>query len=185
MYILSNFILVLVFLSLILAALLITVPLKVSFAFSSQECTNFNIITTWLKPLLKLVIVKTDKQMFYTLYLLNKKVLTKNLTNKTLNHAKDYIEKIQLTRNLKPHSIDIEASYGFKDPSITGMICGAINLASTYFGINVIYNNPDFNMNYDYFNITGTAQISAISIITTFFKLRKLNLAMQPLNANK
>jgi len=185
MYILSSLILVLVFLSLILVALLITIPLKISFAFSSQEYTNVNLITTWLKPLLKLVIVKTDEKIFYTLYLLNKKVLTKNLTNKTLNHAKDYIEKIQLIRNLKPHSIDIEASYGFQDPSITGIVCGAINLASTYLGINVIYNNPDFNMNYDYFNITGAAQLSGISIISTFFKLRKLNLAMQPLNANK
>lgn len=185
MYIISNLILVFLILALILVALLITVPLKIAFAFNSEEFTNVNLIATWLKPLFKIVIVKTDEKMFYTLYLFNKKVLTNNLTSKTLNHPKDYVKKIQLIRNLKPHSIDIKASYGFEDPSVTGMVCGAINLASNYLGVNVLYNNPDFNMDYNYFNISGAAEVNAISIITMLLKLRKSNLAMQPLYANK
>ncbi len=183
MYILSSLILVFLFLALILVVLLITIPIKIAFAFNSQEFTNVNLIATWLKPLFKIVIVKTDEKMFYTLYLFNKKVLTNNLTSKTL--AKDYVKKIQLTRNLKPHFIDIKASYGFEDPSVTGMVCGVINLASDYLGVNVLYNNPDFNMDYNYFNISGTAELNTISIIAMLLKLTKSNLAMQPLHAIK
>jgi DUF2953 family protein len=185
MYIILSLILVVLFLILTLTILAIAIPLKIAFTFNSEQSTNINLIATWLNSFLKIVIVRTDEDAFYKIHLFEKEFLTKNITNKTLHNIKDYTEKIQFIRNIKPHSIDIEASYGFEDPSTTGMVCGAINLAANYLGVNVLYNNPDFSMNYNYFNIRGTVEVSTISIISTLLKLRKSNLALQPLYANK
>ena len=106
------------------------VPLSVTSSFDSEKLEDFQLILLWLKPLIKGIIKRDGDKIVLTLYLFDKKVLIKNLTS---NKPKDTnTDKLRLVKAIKFLNIRLQTSYGFEDPSITGMVCGAIDIISEY-----------------------------------------------------
>ncbi|MCG4580631.1 hypothetical protein [Clostridium cochlearium] len=70
-----------------------------------------------------------------------------------------------MLKELKPSYAEINTSYGFSDPSNTGVTYGIINLLSQYINFDVFHNNPNFSMDYDYFDITTIMKFKPLSII--------------------
>jgi hypothetical protein len=162
-----------IFLSLIIIALFIvlllyTIPLKVLFNINSAELSEFHFQTFWLRPVLKGVIREEHKKMVLKVYLLNNKIFTKHLQDK--NSSKSFLDKINFLRELHPDFEKLETSYGFEDPSITGMVYGAINLLSPYVKSETFYNNADFSMLQNYFYMDTVFYINIIHLIKVSFK---------------
>jgi len=144
------------------------VPLKVLFNVNSAELPDFHFQAFWLSPILKGVIKEEHKKMVLKVYLLNNKILTKPLQNN--NSSKSFLDKINFLRELHPNFEKLETSYGFEDPSITGMVYGAINMLSPYVKSEIFYNNADFSMLQNYFYIDTVFYINIIHLIKVLFK---------------
>ncbi|QGU94858.1 DUF2953 domain-containing protein [Clostridium bovifaecis] len=167
MYIFSTLLLII----LIIIFLLAIVPLKVSFNANSAESVNFHFIASWLNPVLKGTIVKDYGGVLLKVYLFNSKVLARDL--KTKSDSKGFLDKINFIKSLHPKFERLEASYGFEDPSITGMIYGALTLLSPYIKSDTLYNNPDFTMTDDYFYFDALFEINVFSLALTLFRYNK------------
>lgn len=155
----------------LIIVLLSIVPLKVSFNANSAELLNFHFAASWLNPVLKGTIVRNHGEMVLEVYLFNSKVFKRYLKDKS--DSKNFLDKINLIRSLHPKFERLEASYGFEDPSITGMVYGAITLLSPYIKSAALYNNPDFNMIDDYFYFDALFEINVFSLILTLFRYNK------------
>lgn len=156
------------FLILLLVALLSIFPIKVAITANSESLPNFHISFSWLNPFITGAVTPRGQGLMITIKLFNMKIIKKDLAMK-LNNNKN-INKLDLIRNLKLNNIELKTSYGFKDMSITGMTCAAINIISQYIHLNSINNNPDFTAEYDYFEIDGILYVNALSIISSFIK---------------
>lgn len=157
------------FLILLIFELLAIIPLKVKVIVDSKELPNFCFKASWLSPFLKGTVTKENSSMFLTVYLFNAKVLKKELKNASTG----YIDKLNLIKDLKVNFIDVKVSYGFEDPSITGMLCGAVDLVSSYINLDTLYNDFDFCSDYDYFNLNVLANINMINLLVTICKYNK------------
>ncbi|MFU0824989.1 DUF2953 domain-containing protein [Clostridium sp.] len=158
----------LIIIVLFIVFLLYAVPLKILFSVNSAELPDFHFQAFWLRPLLKGVIREEHKKMVLKVYLLNNKIFTKPLQDD--NSSKSFLDKINFLRELHPDFEKLEASYGFEDPSITGMVYGGINLLSPYVKSETFYNNADFSMLQDYFYIDTVFYINAVQLIKVLFK---------------
>lgn len=147
--------------------LLTIVPLKIM--FDSDNKFDFHILVTWLNPLFKVIVQNKETIIFLSVYLLNKKILTKPIKQKPKKSKKlNNKNKAYYLRQVKPYYFNIYTSYGFQDPSITGMICGIINSLTEVIELGSIYNNPDFITENNYFNVKG---ILKVNIVSTIMKL--------------
>lgn len=165
MYIFSIFL----FLILLIFELLAIIPLKVKIIVNSEDLPNFCFKSSWLSPFFKGIVTRENNSMFLSVYLFNAKVLKKELKN----NSTGYIDKLNFIKDLKVNFIDVKISYGFEDPSITGMLCGAIDLVSSYINLNTLYNDFDFYTDYDHFNLNVLANINMINLLVTIFKYNK------------
>jgi hypothetical protein len=90
-----------------------------------------------------------------TIYLLNKRVLTKQIKRK--QYAKG---NRNIIRNLDPTDIHVNTQYGFRDPFVTGLACSAITMASEFFNVESLHQKPDFLAINDYINLDATAKLN-------------------------
>jgi hypothetical protein len=157
-------------------------PLNAMFSFNSEQLINFHLTLTWLKPLIKGIIKRHGNNTIITVYLLNRKVLVKNFST---NKSNGDDNKLGLIKSIKFVSITLQTSYGFEDPSITGMVCGAINMISEYIDSNDSVNNPDFSTDYDYFNFNVAVKVNVLVSFLNILKSKKSGLAMQELHVSK
>ncbi len=154
----------------IILILISVVSLKIT--FDSNEHLDFHIKITWLKSLFRTIIQNNDTDIFLTVYLFNKKILTKPVKakSKESNKSKNHNNKVYYLKQVKPNYIYIDTSYGFQDPSTTGIICGVINSFAQLLNINDVCNEADFTAEKNYFNING---IIKLNIASTLIKLLK------------
>jgi len=172
---------VLICIILLIIILLSIFSLKVNFSFDSQQLPDFQLTLSWLKPFIKGTVEMNENKLALTVYLFNKKILTKNLTsNKPSN-----FNNLKFIKSIKFVKLTLNTSYGFEDPSITGMLCGAINIISEYIDTNNSCNNPDFSTDYDHFNIYILAEINLTVSFFNLIKLKKPSLVMQKLHISK
>ncbi|MCY6371219.1 DUF2953 domain-containing protein [Clostridium ganghwense] len=155
-------ILISIFLTILI--LITIVPLKI--IFNSDENLDFHILVTWLNPLFKASVQNKDTIIFLSVYLFNKKILSKpvkakNKKTKKLNNK----NKLYYLQQVKPYYFNIDTSYGFKDPSITGIICGIINSFAELIDLRNIRNNPNFVTENNYFNVNGIVKLHIVSTI--------------------
>ncbi len=139
---------------LLLVVLLFTVKSKVDFIFNSSS-SDMHLTLFWLYPLLKSVITREDNSPVVTVYLLNKRILTKKIHRKQNASGKESVLK-----NLHPTDIHVDTQYGFRDPFITGLACSAIALASEFFNVESLNQKPDFLAINDYINLDATAKLN-------------------------
>ncbi|NOH15991.1 hypothetical protein HMJ28_06280 [Clostridium cochlearium] len=145
---------------LIFLLLLNIYPIKIIGNFNSHDIPNFNILFSWLYPFIKGNIISNNGDIYLDIYFFNKKIYKKPIKNN--GNIKN---SFYMLKELKPSYAEIKTSYGFSDPSNTGVTYGIINLLSQYINFDVFHNNPDFSMDYDYFDITTIMKFKPLSII--------------------
>ncbi len=171
MYILWT-ILIIILIALILLALF---PVKIAFAYTSEELSSFYMKASWLNPFFKATIIKQDYGFTLKIFIFNQRIYKKNIVKKPIN----YNDNINLIKSIDPSYIKLNTSYGFEDPAVTGMICGLINMFSQNISIDSLSNNPNFNTDFSYFNIKGIIKINAIYSFIKLLKSKRKNLLIQ------
>jgi hypothetical protein len=170
-----------IFVILLIIILLSMVPLNVKCSFDSDKLADFKLSLSWLRPLIKGIIKRDGNNAIFTLYLYNKKILSKNLTANKSNDTNNF----KLIKYIKFLDVRLQTSYGFEDPSITGMVCGAINMISEYIDSKDSVNNPDFSTDYDYFNFNVAVKVNVLVSVFNILKSKKPGLVMQGLHVSK
>lgn len=172
--ILITFLTVLVLLIVISMVLLYKFPIRVNAALNSEQQADMYLSITWLSPFLKGLITNKNNHITLVLYLFEKEVLEKRLTNKKALSNRTafgrYRDYIKLARSLRVANSRIYASYGFDNPALTGVVYGAISMVSQYIHLNEFYNNADFISEHSYFNINAYMEINAARSILKILK---------------
>lgn len=145
---------VLLMLLLLLTILLFTVTSKVNFNFDSVT-SGMNLTLLWLYPLIRSVIVKKNNEFTLTVYLLNKRIMTKQIKRK-----QDVSDNKNVLRSLNPTDIHINTQYGFRDPFVTGLTYTAISMVSQFFNVKSLRQSPDFLTMNDYINLEANAKLN-------------------------
>ncbi len=163
----NTIIMILLLLSLFILLLSIA-ALKVIFTFDSDK-ENVNLIFEWLHPFLKAEVTIIDTQPVLTIYLFGKGIAERNLkrTKRKINNG------MELVRNFKPRDINVYASYGFRDPSITGVTCGALNAVSQFINIDSLQNDPNFVTDNDYIYVNANAKFNVITALINMYRTRR------------
>lgn len=139
-------------------------PIKIAFGISSYDLPDYNITFSWLNPFIKGRIQKFDDKNIITVYLFDKKIIQRPL-NKSITNLKD---KIGHLKRIKPEYIGVHASYGAEDPSITGMIYGAISAVSSYIDFDELHLEPDFLAESSFFNMKGIIKLNLLNVIMNY-----------------
>jgi hypothetical protein len=139
---------------LLLTILLFTVTSKVNFNFDSVT-SDMNLTLLWMYPLIRSVIVKKNNEFTLTVYLLNKRILTKQIKRK-----QDVSDNKNVLRSLNPTDIHINTQYGFRDPFVTGLTYTAISMVSQFFNVKSLRQSPDFLTMNDYINLEANAKLN-------------------------
>jgi hypothetical protein len=167
----------------ILLTLLALVPAKVSFSYNSELQPDLSLKVSWLSSFLHGVVYRESSGAEVTVYLLDIEILARKL--KSEGRKKNLSDYINFIRSINPEHLKAYASYGFEDPSITGISCGAIDMLSESVNFEVLDNNPDFSMDHDHINVNGSAELNVITTLTKLLKLKRSNQAMPVLHGNK
>lgn len=176
---LITILLILVLLVLILFLLLSIYPVKAEAVFNSEQQIDMHILLAWLSPFLKAAVTRDNNQMVLTVYMFNSRLFRKNLVSRNADHNKgkkrgihDYIDYL---RALDLHHVRLYAFYGFEDPSITGMLCGGIDMISQGIIVEGFSNSADFFTDHDYFNIKAFAEVNAAASLIMALRRRSPN----------
>ena len=146
--------LILLTLILILTILLFTVALEINFNFDSTN-SDMHLTLRWLSPLLRSEVARKGNGFIMTVYLFNKRILTKQI-KRNQNAAGNR----NILRSLKPTDIHVNTQYGFRDPSVTGLACGTISAVSQFFAVESLRQRPDFLAINDYVSLDATAKLN-------------------------
>ncbi|MGE5329299.1 MAG: hypothetical protein ACM3KR_07320 [Deltaproteobacteria bacterium] len=160
------FFIILIALTILIAVLFFTVIKVILTVNSNKEELNLELL--WLYPFLKVIVVVHNYIPQLIVYIFNHNIIEKEIKNK----RKNMIKPNQIMK-LRFKDINIDTSYGFKDPSTTGITCGAINAASNLINLNSLYNKPDFAADNDYININANASLNVGMTLVSLFKSYK------------
>lgn len=164
-----NLTFLIVLLVLLLIILLFTAALRILLIFDSEK-KYMNLTLLWLRSFLKAIVTIEDWKPILTVYLLNKRVY-----RSAVKAGKGKPNGMKLLKSVKPKDIHINAYYGFQDPFITGVACGAINIASQFISIDSIQQVPDFTAGNDYIYFDATAKVNVGSTIINLFRAHNEN----------
>lgn len=164
-----SLLLVLLVLVSVLLLLLFIVTLRIIFTFNSDRA-NMNLTLLWLYPFLKAVVTNEENNMVLTVYLFKKSIM-----RRVLKKGEKKTNNMDLVKQVNPKDVNIHASYGFKDPFLTGVACGAINVASQFINIDSIQQDPDFVTDKDYIYLDATAKVNLGSALVNLYKARNGN----------
>lgn len=139
---------------LLLLILLFAVKSKVDLVFDSTD-SDIHFTLFWLYPLLKSVVTREKSGFVMTVYLFNRKVLTR-----LLNPKQNVSKKENVLRLFNPTDIHVDTRYGFRDPFVTAMASSAITMASGYFNVESLNQKPDFLATNDYISLDATAKLN-------------------------
>lgn len=146
--------LILLAIVLLLIVLLFTVKSKVNLIFDSTS-SDMHLTLFWLSPLIKSEIKRVDNRLIMTAYLLNKKVLTRQIDSQGNKYGKR-----SAIGSLNPTDIHVDTQFGFRDPFVTGLACSAITLVSEFFKVESLNQRPDFLAIGDYINLDASAKLN-------------------------
>lgn len=145
---------VLLALVLLVLILLFTVTSKLIFSFDTSR-SDLHLTLLWLYPFFKSVVVNEDNGLVLNIYLLNKKVYSRQL-----RHKQNLQSNRSILRSFSPTDIHVDAQYGFRDPSVTGLACSVISAVSKFFNVESLRQEPDFLAYDDYIYVDATARLN-------------------------
>ncbi|ABK60520.1 hypothetical protein [Clostridium novyi] len=164
MYLIGIILLIILLIIMLLVSL---IPIKIYLNANSTDFPNFNIIFSWFYPFFEgRIYINENSIVTLDIYLFKKLFKSKPLTIKKHSNGNLY----DSIKNFKLKSIDFETHYGFSDPSITGFICGIINILPINALKNNILNYPDFTTDTTYFNTTGVIEINMFFLLVQLMK---------------
>ncbi|MCX8130956.1 MAG: hypothetical protein N3I35_12770 [Clostridia bacterium] len=164
-----NIVLTLLAVVIFLVILLFITALRIIFTFNSDK-ENINLTLLWLYPFLKAVITNEGPKLMLSVYLLNRNIMKRELG---VGKSKIRANKLELIRQVKTTDANVSVSYGFRDPFITGVACGAINIASQFINIDSVNQNPDFVADNDYIYVDATAKVNLGSALLNLYRTHK------------
>ncbi len=145
---------------------------KVRIVFDTEQ-NDMHLTLLWLYPFIKVIGTMENTRPVLNLYLFKKHLFSKALKfKKTANR----IKKTDLIKIIKPKEVSINTSYGFKNPSTTGITCGAVNAASQFINIDSLNNIPDFMAINDYIYLDAEASVNlgaSLANLLKYFKNRR------------
>lgn len=149
---------------LFMVILTFTAVLKVAFTLDTER-EKTRVVALWLYPFLK-VVADIDS---------GGPVLAVSLFNKTIYRGKTGLKKkgtkgAALIRAVSTSDIHLSVRYGFKDPYVTGITCGAINAAAEYVNFASVRQTPDFVSESDYVLMTATADVNVGNTLVNWLK---------------
>jgi len=151
---------------LFMVILTFTAILKVAFTLDTKQ-ENVQLTLLWLYPFLKITANGDAVAPLLSVYLFNKKVYGKELSLKKTNTGNtDFIKSVS------PEDVHFDVSYGFSDPFITGITCGAICAVQDYIRFAAIKQTPDFVSDEDYVYMNATAKVNIGNTFIQFLKLK-------------
>jgi len=159
-----NFILFTLIIITIIIALLFVAALRVKVVFDTER-TDLHLTLLWLYPFIKVLVTIEDTKPVLSFYLFKK-----NLFKKIIKKGKSKSSGVQMIKIINPKHVSINANYGFRDPSTTGIACGAINVASQFINIESINHNPDFITESDYIYLNATANVNLGTALINLLK---------------
>lgn len=116
-----------------------------------QEGTRLEVF--YLRPFLKVLVDIENDRPFLRIYIFNIRIARMQIQSK--KRKKHFLK---LIKNIKASHIRVATYYGL-DPYLTGLLCGAINVAKSYLNVEKIEHYPDFTSNREYFRLEATANI--------------------------
>ncbi|MBC2581081.1 hypothetical protein HGI79_12440 [Clostridium sp. DJ247] len=135
---------------------------------------------SWLSPFFKAIIENENEKIILTVYVFHKHILRRNIKLQGNNS-----NKINFIRQLKPTYVNLQTSYGFRDPSLTGIICGVINLVSEYMDLDSVYNDPHFDIDDTYFNINAQVNVNLASMLIKYIQYYVRSFSKETLYGNR
>lgn len=149
---------------LFMVILTFTAILKVAFTLDTER-ENIQLTLLWLYPFMKVTAESNDDAPLLSVYLFNKRVYGRKISlKKTGTRNADFVKSVS------PSDVHFDISYGFRDPFITGITCGAIHAASEYMSFVSIKQSPDFVANNDYVYMDATAKVNIGNTFIHFLK---------------
>lgn len=149
---------------LFMVILTFTAVLKIAFTLDTER-ENTRLVVLWLYPFLKVIAEGNAKGPVLRVILFNKKVYKRKL-----NPKKAGIKRTDLIKAVSTSDIRLSLRYGFKDPFITGVTCGAINAAAENADFVSIKQSPDFITSSDYVYMNATANVNVGNTLINFLK---------------
>ena len=147
-------VLTLLLLVLLLVVLLFAVRSKIALVMDSTS-SDIHITMYWLYPLLKSEVKKERDALVLAVYLMNKRILTRELDGRLKGKKNG-----RALRSLEPTDIHVDARYGFRDPFVTGLAVSAVTLVSEFLRVESLEQSPDFLTASDYFRLNATARLN-------------------------
>ncbi len=148
--------------------LLFAAAMQVLFAFNSDK-DDIRITVLWLFPFFKAVIALENESPVLAVHIFNKKVYEKKLMQGGRQGKKSQFN-LKLIRQVQPWDIHVSAAYGFRDPSVTGIACGAVNIATRLIDIDSIEHNPDFMAEKNYVSINAAAKLNPGATLVNLYR---------------
>lgn len=154
--------LLIILIVIILMILLFIIAIRVKLVFNSDK-SYINMTLLWISPLIKAFVTIKDSKPIISLYIFNKMIFKRAI--KKVENANSGMKLVQLTN---PKDIQVNVQYGFKDPFITGITCGVINIASQFINIDSINQSPNFMTENDYIYLDANAKVNLGSTLFRF-----------------
>ncbi|MDP4094649.1 MAG: hypothetical protein Q8920_14990 [Bacillota bacterium] len=151
---------------LILIILIFTATLRIKLKFDTVE-NDVNLTVLWIKPLFKSVITIVNFKPIMNLYIFNKKIMNIKIKGK-----KGKSKKINILEAANPKDIHVNTRYGFRDPFVTGIAYGAINIVSQFVKVESLDQTPDFLPDDDYIHLDATAEVNLGSTLLRLLKAK-------------
>lgn len=160
---------ILLYILLILLALFIVTDLVqgirvTMFAVLNSDMMKISI--TFLYPLLKATVDMENGTFYLSVYLLKLKLFTSKLIRRKISNIKRLFKSVRMT------DLELSSSYGFKDPSVTGLISGAYGILSSFVHIRRLTLIPDFLSDEHYFLVDASANIKVGHTIWDYLRNR-------------
>ncbi|MDF2988894.1 MAG: hypothetical protein K0R50_4404 [Eubacterium sp.] len=149
--------------------LLFAFDAKVSIVFDTER-NDMHLAFLWLYPFLNVIGTMENTRPVLDFYFLKKHLFSKSLK---LKRNTGNIKKTDLIKIIKAEAVSINTRYGFKNPSTTGITCGAVNAASQFINIKSLNHVPDFMAINDYIYLDAKASVNLGASLTNLIKFLK------------
>lgn len=157
----------------VLLTLLFAVDIKVKLTFNTNR-NDLHITLLWLYPLVRIAVTAENYKPILSFSLFGLRLFNMKL-NSNMNKSKgmDYLHKVSMK------NVCINAGYGFLNPYITGITCGAVNMASQFINIASLNHYPDFMPLSDYIDFDATADVNLGNTLVSFLNPSKTRRSVQ------
>lgn len=158
-----GFVYLILSLILLLVLKVFTQALNLRFLFN-LDANGASARILYLYPFVNISVELKKDKPFLTFYIFKLRIFRKELkmNRKKGNRA--------LLRAADAKDIRIRVSYGFRDPFITGLVCGALNMAEGFLKTARFSQYPDFVPPEEYVYLDGTANIHLGHTIANYVK---------------